>query len=92
MNVRIFQGAIDSLKDDPGVAEQLRKTAQKVKGRVRAPRRMRVFTRAGVGPRGAFAQVVMEDADDPPGAVAVEFGTKDTPPLAPLRKALGGSR
>lgn len=44
-----------------------------------------VFSRYGVGPEGADAQVIMSG----PGAIEIEFGTSKRAPLAPLRKAVG---
>jgi len=86
--VRLFPVAIASLGQDEGVAAQLGEKAEEVRARVRAPRKMQLTTRYGVGPRGAFSQVMMRG----PGtsALAIEFGTRRTPPLAPLRKALAG--
>lgn len=84
--IRIFQPGIDALRNDRGVAEELRKVANAKASRVQAPSRMTISTRAGIGPQGAFSQVMMHGA----GAGAVEFGTRSRAPLAPLRRAVFG--
>jgi hypothetical protein len=66
--------------------------AVRIAGRVRLPSsgpaagKLHLSTKRGRGPNGAFAQVIMRG----PGALAVEFGTRRSRPLAPLRRALGG--
>jgi hypothetical protein len=69
--------------------QYLEKVANEIAGRVQAPSKFRIWVKRGVahsGRRQAFAQVIMEGS----GALAVEFGTKKTRPIAPLRKALRG--
>lgn len=83
-SVRMVPGAIDQLMRSEEVAAELGKVAGQVRGRVRAPSRMQVFDRHGVGPRGAFAQVIMRG----PGALTVEYGNRTRAPKAPLRGAL----
>lgn len=83
--IRMLPNWKQDLTYDPTVAQQLRLIAGDVASRVDAPSRMTITTRAGVGPRGAFAQVQMFG----PGALTVEFGNRSRPPLAPLRRALG---
>lgn len=85
--VRTFPSEIAKLKQEFSVAEGLGREAEVVRGRVRAPAKMEVFTRFGIGPRGAFSQVIMRGD----GALAVEFGTRRSRAVAPLRRALGGS-
>lgn len=83
-SVKLFQDAIDSLAEDPAIADELGKAADKVRASVRAPRHLRVWTRRGVGPRGAFAQVGMTGQ----GALAIEYGSRKNRALAPLRSAI----
>lgn len=66
----------------------LHDAAKKIAARVRLPStgRLRVYTKRGRGPNGAFAQVIMRG----PGALAVEFGTRRSRPVAPLRRAFRG--
>src|SRR5690606_30458114 len=84
--VVVNRRGIEELEASPEVAETLLEAAERVKGRVRAPSHLRLFTRAGVGPRGAYSQVRMFGR----AAVAIEFGSKRAAPLAPLRRALRG--
>lgn len=49
------------------------------------PSHLSLSARAGVGPRGAFSQVMMHG----PGALTWEFGNRSRGPRAPLRRALG---
>lgn len=71
---------------------ELHEHAKRIAARVRLPSsgpaagKLRLSTRRGRGPNGAFAQVIMRG----PGALAIEFGTRRSRPLAPLRRALGG--
>lgn len=84
---------------DRDTAAALRPIAQRAANAVSLPVNLRAYgyarqesyevtSRAGVGPRGAFAQVIMRG----PRAVAIEFGTRTRPALAPLRRALFGMR
>jgi hypothetical protein len=74
------------LRQSAAVARALRAVADKVQRKVRAPKHLTLSTRAGVGRRGAFAQVIMAGS----GALAVEFGTRTNVAIAPLRRALRG--
>jgi hypothetical protein len=83
-----FNATADATLNALSVGE-LRTGARKIAQRVRLPRRakgLKVSTRAGIGPRGGFSQVIMRG----PGALAIEFGTRRRRPVAPLRKALRG--
>jgi hypothetical protein len=84
----MLPGVERDLQRDSGVAQQLRSVAEGIAPRVAAPAGMSVSTIAGVGPRGAFAQVIMTG----PRAVIIEFGGRFTAPAAPLRRALGTVR
>lgn len=87
MSVQVHRDAIEQLKFLPEVAEALGAEASKIAPRVRIHgKNVTVFSRHGVGRRGAFAQVIMRGS----GAKAIEFGSRNNPPLAPLRKALSG--
>lgn len=91
MRVHILEAGIRELGGKQDIAGQLDEAAEELKARVRIPRRhnrLKLSTRHGVGPRGAFAQVIMRGS----GALAVEFGTRRSAPVAPLRRALGGMR
>lgn len=72
----------------PLVTEALEEHAVRIAGRIRPPSRsdLEVFAGSGVGPRGPYAQAGMRG----PGAVAIEFGSRNGPPQAPVRRALGG--
>lgn len=87
--IKISQAGLNALKKSPDVARKLGVEADKVKSRVNAPSKFTVVSRSGVATTGryreAYAQVIMRGR----GAVAVEFGTRRTAPLAPLRRALG---
>lgn len=87
--IRFFRNADETL-NRLSVGE-LRKDAREVAARVRLPTRRRkdltLSTKAGMGPRGAFSQVIMRG----PGALAIEFGTRRTRAFAPLRRALRGA-
>jgi tRNA(Ile2) C34 agmatinyltransferase TiaS len=84
MKVHVFADADDRLKKDAGTARALRLVAEKAEHRVRAPHGYDVSVKAGRGPRGAFAQVIMRG----PRAIFIEFGTRKQKPLAPLRNAI----
>lgn len=86
VRVRTIPGAIDELAESREMVAMLREVAGDISGRVRAPSHLTVSTRAGVGPRGAFAQVIMSG----PGALTEEFGNSSRGPKAPLRRAIGG--
>lgn len=82
--VRMIPGGVEALATEAQTWQQLESVANEVAGRVRAPSRMRVWVKRGIGPRGAFAQVIMEG----PGALTEEFGSSTRAPKAPLRTAL----
>jgi hypothetical protein len=86
MDAKFDPNAIRRLAYEKSIVGSLAEEAAKVRARVRTPRRAQLAleTRAGVGPKGAFAQVVMRGR----GALAIEFGSRNNPPFAPLRKAL----
>lgn len=84
IRVVVHSDADRQMLESQASAAALRAVAEKVSKRVRAPKEFKISTRAGVGPRGAFSQVMM----DGPGAVAVEFGTHTHAAKAPLRSAL----
>lgn len=82
--VTIDPKGMASLKSSKEVAQVLRQKAKDVQKKVVAPGHLKLDTRAGVGPHGAFSQVTMTG----PGALAEEFGTRSRSPRAPLRTAL----
>lgn len=84
--VNLFEAEIKALGEDKDVINLLGQEAEKVKGRVRAPKHLVVYTRKGKSRRGAFAQIVMKGQ----GALAIEYGSRKNPPYAPLRRAMGG--
>lgn len=86
--VTVFEGAVEALSREASTHRALRAEAEKIAQRVVAPSRLRVWVKAGDGPRGAFAQVIMEG----PGALTEEFGSRSRPAKAPLRRALRGGR
>lgn len=89
MRVKMDAQTDKKLLRDASTGWLLRATAEKVKDRVRLPSRdLSLSVRAGIGPRGAFSQVIMTG----PGALAVEFGSRRHEPKAPLRAALRSIR
>ncbi|MFA5517426.1 MAG: hypothetical protein WDA20_14200 [Desulfuromonadales bacterium] len=70
------------------IAAELQQHAVRIAGRLRPPATsdLTVFAGAGIGPRGPYAQAGMRGR----GAVAIEFGSRNAPPQAPVRRALGG--
>lgn len=86
--VEILEAGITAMGEEREVVQILRDKANDLKGRVRLPSRAKLTlsTRAGVGPRGAFSQVMMHGS----GALAIEFGTRRRRAIAPLRSALRG--
>ena len=73
----------------PEIAAALHEHATRIAGRIRPPASadLTTFAFAGVGPRGPYAQAGMRG----PGAIAIEFGTRTSPPQASVRRGLGGS-
>lgn len=89
MSLRVVmdRDAEAKLHKDLQTARALRVVANTVKSRVHLPKEpLTLSVQAGVGPHGAFAQVVMRGKD----AVFFEFGSKTRRALAPLRSALRG--
>lgn len=84
IRMRFFSDHEDRLKKAPATGWALREVADKAKGRVSAPKDQTLSVRAGVGPRGAFSQVIMRG----PRATFIEFGTFRQRALAPLRSAI----
>jgi hypothetical protein len=80
--------AVKALEQQSDVARALGEVAKERAKRVSAPSRFSVSTRAGVGPKGAFAQVIMRGG----GAIGWEFGSIRNPPMSPLRTAVFGGR
>lgn len=74
------------LKKDPGTGRLLRQVAEKVEARVKVPSGYTTTVKAGVGRHGAFSQVILHG----PRAIFLEFGTKTTKALAPIRAAVFG--
>lgn len=87
-SVHILEAGIKAMGEEREVVAILREKANDLKGRVRLPSRAKLSlsTRAGVGPRGSFSQVMMQGS----GALAIEFGTRKRRAIAPLRSALRG--
>lgn len=91
MRLQLHQDAGERLlaEHGPAVARALHEHATRIAGRVRPPARAALtpFARSGVGPRGPYAQAGMRGR----GAVAIEFGTRTSPPQATVRRAVGGA-
>lgn len=86
--VTMKKAALKELFESREVVGGLREKAEQMAGRVQAPSHLDVSTRAGVGPRGAFSQVIMSG----PGALTWEYGNRSRAPRAPLRAALRSVR
>lgn len=89
--VRLTPGLDAFLADLAGseeTAAALGNIAEGLRTRVRAADRFSVFAASGIGPQGAYGQVIMRG----PGAVVEEFGSRSRPAAAPLRSALRGGR
>ena len=86
--IKVDERALEALVTGPATWQYLERVARTVAARVEAPSHLRVWVKRGDGPRGPFAQVIMEGQ----GAPAIEFGTRTRPPNAPLRRALWGGR
>lgn len=88
MEVKIDTSSLKGMLAQDGVRNMLFVEANKIAARVQVPRRAQhkiaVTTRVGKGRSGAFSQVVMRGQ----GALAIEFGSRNNAPIAPLRKAL----
>lgn len=81
-----FNGSADKTINGLSVGE-LGRAADRIAARVHLPSRAKLSlsTKRGMGPRGAFSQVIMRGS----GALAIEFGTRRRRAVAPLRRALG---
>jgi hypothetical protein len=86
-DVRLDQKAIDALGDDPAVAQQLRPRAQSIlvgaRGKTPSWVDATFFVKAGVGPRGAFAQAIGRGS----GIVLAEYGGRNSPAHAMFRSS-----
>lgn len=86
--IRISQKFIDDLESSPEVAGALGQVAQDVlpRARAKAPSWLQAqwLTRAGVGPRGAFAQAIARGS----GAVLAEYGGRGRAPRAMFRSSI----
>ena len=73
----------------PEIADALQGHAERIRDRIRPPASADLVTyaRSGVGPQGPFAQAGMRG----PGAVAIEFGSRQSPPQASVRRAIGAA-
>jgi len=91
MRLHLHDDAAEQLLREhaPEIAEALGEHAKRIAGRIRPPRsaELETFALSGVGKRGPYAQAGMRG----PGAVAIEFGTRTSPPQASVRRALTGS-
>lgn len=90
MRLHLHDDAAEQLlaEQAASVATALQEHAVRIAGRIRPPSGtdLTVFAGSGVGPRGPYAQAGMRGS----GAVAIEFGSRNAPPQAPVRRALGG--
>ncbi|MFA7297318.1 MAG: hypothetical protein WC211_09085 [Dehalococcoidia bacterium] len=90
MRLRLLDDAAEQIlaEQAESVAAELQEHAVRIAGRIRPPSGadLEVFVGSGIGPRGPYAQAGMRG----PGAVAIEFGSRNGPPQAPVRRALGG--
>lgn len=85
-HVTIFRQEIQLIARSDDVVKFLAVQAEALASRVNAPKSQTLSTRAGIGPRGAYSQVMMKG----PGALSIEFGNRRMRPIAPLRKAMSG--
>jgi hypothetical protein len=71
------------------IAGALQRHAERVRDRIRPPASAELVTyaRSGIGRQGPFAQAGMRG----PGAVAIEFGSRQSPPQALVRRAIGAA-
>lgn len=90
MRIRFHETELRRIAESDEVIEELRRHAGKVAGAASAiaPSHLEFSTRAGRAGRGVFAQAIMQGR----AAVAIEFGSKNNAPYAPLRKALARRR
>jgi hypothetical protein len=92
MRIRINQAGIRELEESPEIVGQLGQIAQSKlpAARAAAPRWLEAqwLVRAGVGPRGAFAQFIARGS----GAVLAEYGGQNSPAYAYIRRGLRSGR
>jgi hypothetical protein len=88
MRVRVFNDEVAKIAEDPKVADHLAAKLRAVQGGVNPPSGMTSRVRRGVGPRGAFAQLIVRGD----GAVAWEWGSVNNSPAGQLRAALNRVR
>lgn len=89
MRIKLDNSALErAIENSPGLVDELRDAADGIARRIRPPAsaELEVFTLADKGPRGPFAQAVMRGE----AALAVEFGSRNNPPYAPVRRAVRG--
>jgi len=86
--INMNANADKELLKSQGIARLLRDVADRVRKKVVVRKGLTLSERAGVGPHGAFSQVILTGS----GALTEEFGTKTRPAKAPLRSALRGVR
>lgn len=87
MNLRFFPNELDDVLNSAGVQKELEQHAKSVVSRARGNRgtsKMTFRTRRGKSRKGGYAQAIMSGE----GVLAVEFGSKNNPPYAPLRSAM----
>lgn len=87
MDLRFFHLPLEEVLNGEGVQRQLEDVARSVQAAAEgAPGTsdLSFRTRRGKGPKGAFAQAIMFGS----GALAVEYGSRNNRPYAPLRSAL----
>jgi hypothetical protein len=88
MTVRIDEAKVRELLNGKGVVWGLAEEARRIQRSVSPPAGLETDHRAGVGPRGPFSQAIVRGR----GAVAWEYGGRNTPPAGQLRAALRRGR
>lgn len=84
--LRIDPDAVESLVWEKPIGYLMRDVATGLLPRVAVPPGADVQMKGGIGrTRGAFAQLIMFH----PRALYIEYGTRNQPPRAPLRRAVG---
>jgi hypothetical protein len=87
VQLRFHRARVAEVLNGVKVQAELERHAAAVVSRAQGKRgtsRLTFRTTSGKSRRGAFAQARMSG----PGALAVEFGTRNNPPYAPLRSSL----
>lgn len=83
----MLPAGLEEFEKEPQTIEIVADQAGNVRAAVHGlPSHLRLYTRSGYGPRGAFAQVIIAG----PGAGAWEFGTRTRRAHGSLRNALRG--